>query len=249
MYRTYTLSTGEKVRVWVSSCDVISILDEERKDKLVVADSDMCIVNGNKYFIYNNEKIAVDGYDYMTVSELIASAKSKHLKAISNTDEYVRAFDRFTRGAPGYSTAGHLRRLLGDNSRADEQLFEQFGWQGYIDNDSVLCTLLRDTANFGFILSEEVFDVILPGLGIGLKGSGGVVTTVFAPCEGRYKRDNWHYKISYTAVDKSIRPMVGECSNSFMDWVSMFKCGMSILIDMSSDLESDWVKNIIRLDT
>ena len=34
--------------------------------------SDMCIVNGNKYFIYNNEKIAVDGYDYMTVSELIA---------------------------------------------------------------------------------------------------------------------------------------------------------------------------------
>lgn len=43
--------------------------------------------------------------------------------------------------------------------------------------------------------------------------------------------------------------MVGECSNSFMDWVSMFKCGMSILIDMSSDLESDWVKNIIRLDT
>ena len=43
---------------------------------------------------------------------------------------------------------------------------------------------LRDTANFGFILSEEVFDVILPGLGIGLKGSGGVVTTVFAPCEG-----------------------------------------------------------------
>lgn len=76
-----------------------------------------------------------------------------------------------------------------------------------------------------------------------------MVTTVFAPCEGRYKRDNWHYKISYTAVDKSIRPMVGECSNSFMDWVSMFKCGMSILIDMSSDLESDWVKNIIRLDT
>ena len=46
MYRTYTLSTGDKVRVWVSSCDVITILDEEIKDKLVVADSDMCIVSG-----------------------------------------------------------------------------------------------------------------------------------------------------------------------------------------------------------
>ena len=104
----------------------------------------------------------------------------------------------------------------------DEYLSEtaKGGYRAWISEDVALCTLLKYPNGLGVLMQSETMQRI-PMLSIGIKGSGSdIIEAMFVPYEGRYNKDNWHYKISLKPVLSEVLEMTGSCDMYFSDFWS-----------------------------
>lgn len=114
-----------------------------------------------------------------------------------------------------------------DPEREDDRRFV-FSWY-------FLETLLRDTANVGIVGEFESYSAFVPGIGIGLKGSGSVqLKCLMIPCERRYRKEDWHYKVEFCPEDVRLRKIVGTETWSFDDLAKMIESGIYSLVDIKS---------------
>ena len=99
----------------------------------------------------------------------------------------------------------------------------EIGDRWVVSQDEALATLMKETDKIGFVMEVECFNTIIPGLGIGLKGSGSPkVECLLVPFEDRWKKKDWHYKVELRPENEALRPMVGRETLYFSDlWDSV----------------------------
>lgn len=108
-------------------------------------------------------------------------------------------------------------------------------------DDQILATFLREFEKVGIVGDMPVFDVIIPSMGIGMISDNEIeILTVLS--EKRYKKLDWHYKITLVAEDESLRGIVASRDIYFGDFCDLLKSGIYRLVN------KDEYKNNHRID-
>ena len=108
--------------------------------------------------------------------------------------------------------------------RTVDQLIEAIKNGERLVTDDFLATLYRDFDNFGVIAPLHTWDMKIPMMGIGLTGDN----TVDVLCdfdEGRYRREDWHYKVTLVAHDEEMKDVCASRNFYFSDFCSLVQSG------------------------
>jgi len=99
-----------------------------------------------------------------------------------------------------------------------------------IYDDDILATFIKETDKIGIVGEAHVFDIIVPTLGFGIT-SDKTIECLMIPTENRYKKHDWHYKITLESNDETLRNYVASRNIYFRDFCSMLKSGFYRLVD------------------
>ena len=156
----------------------------------------------------------------------------------SGKEEYTLEFD-FHDEDPTVVYYGETIHINEFNYMPLEELIEKVE-EGIRINDrwvarheDALATLMKESDRIGFVMEVECFNTIIPGLGIGLKGSGSPkVECLMVPFEDRWNKKDWHYKVELRPDNENLRPMVGRETLYFSDlWDSVTRGVWIKLVD------------------
>ena len=96
-----------------------------------------------------------------------------------------------------------------------------------ITQDELLATFMKEKDRVAVMMEVEEFDIVIPELGFGLKGTNSnKVMVKMVPCqEGRYPINMWHYKIQFEPEDPFLLERVGREAYYFCDFADMLFTG------------------------
>lgn len=99
---------------------------------------------------------------------------------------------------------------------------KETGDRWLVKESDLLATIMKEADKVGFIMEVEAFDTIIPGLGIGLKGSrDNMIECLMVPFEGNWKKDDWHYKIELRPELDEVFSITGRETYYFSDFCSL----------------------------
>lgn len=101
-----------------------------------------------------------------------------------------------------------------------------------VSNDQILATFLRESDKVGIVGNLPVLDTILPGMRLGMLYSGKEMNVLTVLTEKRYKKPDWHYKVTLMAEDESLRGIVVSQNVYFSDLCSLLKSGHYRLVNI-----------------
>lgn len=94
----------------------------------------------------------------------------------------------------------------------------------WVQEDIILATLLRESDKLNVVYPLPKVDMVVPFLGISICGTK-TQETVCKFTEERYKKDQWHYKVSLAPVEESMNMSVVSRHPYFSDLCSEIRNG------------------------
>jgi hypothetical protein len=187
MYAIYKLSDNSKVSAFLwgdimeirKYTDAYQVDENGRTDQSTETEVEIHKDNdGNLFFIWNNEKIYFDNFEYMPINELVNKI---------NNNEYVSV-------------------------------------------DDMLATFLKDTDNVGIVDYPSEYEMIIPGMGIGIvSGNRGKKPILCVPTEiDNYRKEDWHHKITITPENEELRRIYANETYYFLDLAGMLRSKKNI---------------------
>ena len=94
----------------------------------------------------------------------------------------------------------------------------------WVNEDTILATLLNESDKLNIVYPLPKVDMIVPFLGISICGTK-TKETVCKFTEERYKKEQWHYKVSLAPVDENMNMTVVSRHPYFSDLCSEIRTG------------------------
>ena len=94
----------------------------------------------------------------------------------------------------------------------------------WVNEDTILATLLNESDKLNVVYPLPKIDMVVPFLGISICGTK-TQETVCKFTEERYKKDQWHYKVSLAPVDENMNMSVVSRHPYFSDLCSEIRTG------------------------
>lgn len=94
----------------------------------------------------------------------------------------------------------------------------------WVNEDTILATLLNESDKLNVVYPLPKIDMVVPFLGISICGTK-TQETVCKFTEEKYKKDQWHYKVSLAPVDENMNMSVVSRHPYFSDLCSEIRTG------------------------
>ena len=175
-------------------------------------------VNGNQISAYLWSDLLFDKDTHRTFIEVSVGYGGKEIRKNLHKDEKGLFFywdripvyvNEFT-----YYSAEELIALVDKAIETNDWVFE----------DDILATLLKESDKLNVVYPLPKIDMVIPFLGFAITGTK-TKETVCKFTEDRYKKEEWHYKVSLAPVDESMNMTVVSRHPYFSDLCTEIRKG------------------------